>query len=131
METIKEEIVWHICKQDGLPPIDKKVLVCCLNEKGNPFVRVGRRDKYRWNIAGTIEGVYAWAELPSPPPTSYEAVFCARCRHKQYNRDNYEYFCDVTSENIKRYHEAFICEHFVDVREQYRRMQNETTSNHV
>lgn len=131
METIKEEIVWHICKQDGLPPIDKKVLVCCVNEKGNPFVRVGRRNKYIWSIAGVIEGVYAWAELPSPPPTSYNAVPCGRCRHQKYNRDTGEDFCDATSKNIEEWRAAFICEHFIDVREQYRRIQNENTSNHI
>lgn len=117
MEAIQQEIIWHICGQDGLPPIDEKVLVCCVNEKCNPFVRVGRRDEYRWNIAGAIDGVYAWAKLPSPPPTSYDAAACRRCRYKKYNKDAHDYFCDVTSENIKGWQEAFICEHFKDARE--------------
>jgi len=116
MEAIQQEIIWHICEHDGLPSIDKKVLVCCVNEKGKPFVRVGRRNKYGWQIAGTIEGVYAWADLPSPPPTSYEAATCRKCRYRKYNRDAYEYFCGITSENIKDWQEAFVCEHFKDVR---------------
>lgn len=111
METIKEDIVWHMCKQDGLPPIDKKVLVCCVNKKGEPFVHIGKRDEKRWVVSGTVRGVYAWAELPSSPASSYAASPCIECTDARWSLDLGHYICKWTHEHVKP-RDATLCEYF-------------------
>ena len=54
------KVDWFYIRDGELPPAEQVVLVCCVNEKGKPFVRTGRIDKTgRWLIAGDIDGVYA------------------------------------------------------------------------
>ena len=112
METINGNISWHICEFEPLPPLGKTVLVCCVNKKGEPFVRAGKRDKGRWLIPGTIEGIYAWADLPSVPPTVYMAVPCRKCRHHRYSREHHDFICEITQKVIPD-HPALLCQHFI------------------
>lgn len=117
METIEKAIVWHLCKKDGLPPVGEKVLVCCVNRKGEPFVCVGKRDENHWLVSGSVYGVHAWAKIPLLPISSYVAAPCIQCQNARWNLDRGGYVCRLTHLRVKS-KDTELCEYFSDRPEQ-------------
>lgn len=113
------KVDWFYIRDGELPPPEQVVLVCCVNEKGKPFVRTGKRDKAGWwRIAGNIDGVYAWSYLPDAPVGSELACPCAVCKECRYDCHRTRDVC-LKSRNVLPYMAvADDCKYFVDYRKE-------------
>ena len=111
------KVDWFYIRDDELPPTEQVVLVCCVNEKGKPFVRTGRRDKTgRWLIAGDIDGVYAWSYLPDAPVGSELACPCALYKESQYDKYKMCDICVKSGKELPCRAVADNCKYFTDYR---------------